>query len=303
MSHIPASEWPTKSRELHNHHMNSALWNGFQFRDDDIVVATYAKSGTTWVQWITAQLVFGGPETINLSAISPWVDLRYTPQALRDALDSQVHRRIMKTHLPIDALVFSPKAKYLYVARDGRDTLWSLYNHHSNLTDAAYKLLNDTPGLVGPPLGPPLDSVRSYFLRWLDQDGYPYWPYWNHIRGWWTARHLPNVKLMHFNDLKVDLESAITTIGAFLNISLDASALSRISQHCTFEHMKAHAESAAPRGGVGFKGGAQTFINKGTNGRWRDELTAEDIAMYESRALFELGPECAAWLKRGGTIS
>jgi aryl sulfotransferase len=40
--------WPHKTRELANHHMNSTIWNDFKFRDADIVVATYAKSDTTW---------------------------------------------------------------------------------------------------------------------------------------------------------------------------------------------------------------------------------------------------------------
>ena len=47
-------------RELHNHHFDSTIWNDFKFRDDDIIIATYAKSGTTWMQQIVAQLLFGG---------------------------------------------------------------------------------------------------------------------------------------------------------------------------------------------------------------------------------------------------
>ena len=46
-------------------------------------------------------------------------------------------------------------------------------------------------------------------------------------------------------------------------------------------------------------GGTKTFINKGTNGRWRDVLTAEESAEYEAKALAELGPECAHWLATG----
>jgi hypothetical protein len=38
---------PQKTRELHNHHFDSTIWNDFRFRSDDIVIATHAKSGTT----------------------------------------------------------------------------------------------------------------------------------------------------------------------------------------------------------------------------------------------------------------
>ena len=48
-------EWPVKTRELHNHHFDSTVWEEIEFRDDDIVIATYAKAGTTWMQQIIAQ--------------------------------------------------------------------------------------------------------------------------------------------------------------------------------------------------------------------------------------------------------
>ena len=71
--------WPIKTREIHNHHMNSTVWNDFKFRDDDIVIATYGKSGTTWMQQILAQLIFKGQEGIAVSPLSPWLDLRVMP--------------------------------------------------------------------------------------------------------------------------------------------------------------------------------------------------------------------------------
>jgi len=52
-------------------------------------------------------------------------------------------------------------------------------------------------------------------------------------------------------------------------------------------------------GGAIFDGGAEVFINKGTNGRWRDTLTKDDIELYEARAIEELGAECAHWLATG----
>src|SRR3546814_18287102 len=84
------------------------------------------KSGTTWTQQIVGQLIFGGEPGVDVASISPWVDLRVPPREVKlPALEAQSHRRFLKTHLPVDALVFSPVAKYLYVARDGRDVVWS----------------------------------------------------------------------------------------------------------------------------------------------------------------------------------
>jgi aryl sulfotransferase len=52
-------------------------------------------------------------------------------------------------------------------------------------------------------------------------------------------------------------------------------------------------------GGALWDGGGDSFIHKGTNGRWRDVLTDKDIRDYTARALMELGPDCAAWLALG----
>ena len=62
---------PTKTRELHNHHFDSTIWNDFQFRNDDIVISTYAKSGTTWTQQIVAQLLFGPDPDLAVAGMSP----------------------------------------------------------------------------------------------------------------------------------------------------------------------------------------------------------------------------------------
>jgi len=295
----PAIDWPRKTRELHNHHMNSTIWDRFAFRDDDVIVATYAKSGTTWTQQIVGQLVFGGAPDVPIHAISPWLDLRCMPPDTLDQLEAQAHRRIVKTHLPLDALTFSPKAKYLYVARDGRDVVWSLYNHHASANTLWYQLLNETPGLVGPPIGPPDPDIRRYFLTWLEKDGFPFWSYWENVATWWAARNLPNVRLVHFNRLKADPEGEMRSIAAFLGCDIPQERWPAIFNHCSFDFMKANAANVAPLGGAIFDGGAESFINKGVNGRWRDVLTAEDCETYERKAIAELGPECAEWLRTG----
>lgn len=48
--------------------------------------------------------------------------------------------------------------------------------------------------------------------------------------------------------------------------------------------MKANAAKSVPLAGAVFVDGAASFIHKGTNGRWRDALIAEDCGRYERAA-------------------
>lgn len=293
-------KWPAKKGELHSNHFDSTMWNDINFRDDDIVIATYAKSGTTWVQQIVSQLIFNGEEGLNVGEMSPWVDLRVPPKEVKlPAIESQTHRRFLKTHLPVPYLKFSPKAKYLYIGRDGRDVLWSLYNHHSNANEKFYGALNETPGLVGPKLDKPSESIVDYYHEWLDKDGFPFWSLWDNISSWWNIKDLPNVKLIHFNNLKKDMPGQIKEIADFLEIPIEESKWEQILEHCSFDYMKLNAALSAPLGGAFWEGGAKTFINKGTNGRWRDVLTTEEIRKYDSMAEQKLSAECARWLAMG----
>ena len=292
--------WPVKARELHSHHFDSTIWNDFRFRDDDIIIATYGKAGTSWTQQMIAQMMFGGDPELAVAEMSPWLDLRVPPKQVKlPEVEAQTHRRFMKTHLPVDALVFSPQAKYIYIGRDARDVVWSLYNHHANANDVWYDALNNTPGRVGPPIERPPEDIRQYWQDWMDKDGFPFWSFWENVRSWWAIRDLPNVKMIHFADLKRDMPGEMRKIAAFLDIDIDEARWDTIVEYCTFDWMKANATKSVPLGGAFWDAGAEVFINKGVNGRWKDTLTAEDNTRYDAMARSELGDACAQWLQTG----
>ena len=299
---MSVSGWPRKTRDIQNHHIDSTIWNSLKYRPDDVVIASYAKSGTTWLQQIVSQLIFQGREGLDVVSLSPWIEMRAVREQSLASAEAQSHRRFLKTHLPVDAIVFSPQAKYLYVARDGRDVVWSMYNHHLNASPLLYQVVNETPGRIGSPLMPPNCSVVEYFQAWLDRDGYPWLPFWQHVHSWWNIRSLPNVLMIHFSDLKTDLPRQIRRIATFLEIPIDPVRLDAIVEHCSFPYMKAHAEQFAIAGGAFWNGGAQTFVHKGTNGRWREALNAQQSARYEITAIEHLGAVCAQWLERGGYV-
>jgi len=297
-----AVEWPKKTREVKNAVCDSTRWNWFKFRDGDIIVATWAKTGTTWTQQIVRQLIFKGEEGL-LFETSPWLDFRPVPlELVLETLEAQKHRRFIKTHLPLDALVFSPNAKYLYIGRDGRDVAWSLYNHHAGFSEMAYQLINNTMGRVGPPLEPPKGDVLEYFREWLSGGSSALSvgsTFWEHVQGWWDARHLPNVLLLHYNNLKADLPGEMRRIAKFLDIEIDESKLPIMMEHCSIEYMRDTASKHSPIIDMVFTQGGKTFFNKGTNGRWKDLLTKEDLQRYEEVSRSSLTADCAHWVATG----
>lgn len=114
---------PRRTRVYQNHTIDSTRWDGFEVRDDDIVIATPYKCGTTWMQGIVSCLVLG--ECHHPTSI--WLDFRPTEiDKVLERLGKQEHRRFIKTHLPLDGLPYFESVKYIVVSRDPRDVFMSL---------------------------------------------------------------------------------------------------------------------------------------------------------------------------------
>ena len=72
-----------------------------------------------------------------------------------------------------------------------------------------------------------------------------------------------------------------------------------LADAATFASMKRDTHILGPEMGMIFEGGADRFLYKGTNDRWRDVLTADDLALYDIAAERTLTPELRCWLERG----
>jgi aryl sulfotransferase len=283
---------------------DSRIWLDFPFREGDVIVASYHKAGTTVTQQIVSQLVFEGKEDLPIWRLSPWLDFRLAPKAeMLAQLAAQTHRRCIKTHLPADALPLSSLASYVYVARDGRDVLWSFHYHLRNARDDFNDLQwrsFDPQGTLLPGGYPPIpESPREFFLEWLRADGFPHGSFFTNVGSWWAVRDRPNVLLVHYRNLLADLRGQIVRIARFLGYAPDPAQLDTLVRQCGFDYMKSHAAAYTPMGGGIFKGGAASFFNQGSVGRWRGVLRASDIAEYERVCEARLGRECAHWLATG----
>lgn len=298
---------PEVKQVYQNHHLDSTRWEDYIPRNDDIIIATSIRSGTTWLQTIVMHLIFQDLKPRSIGDFSPWLEFRPPPRGARvNLIEAQEHRRFIKTHLPLDGLPYFPQVKYIVVGRDVRDVCMSLWNHYSNYTTTMYQLLNETPGRVGPPLPPCPETINEFWRDlmtrgWFDweNEGYPFWSIVRYIQTWWDFRYLDNILFVHFKDLLQDLEEEIQRIANYLNIKVAKDLLPQIANAVTFKTVKQNAEHYEPGLEEKFNGGSQTFIYKGTNGRWRDVLTDDDLKLYEATLARELSPDCARWLESG----
>ncbi len=290
---------------------DSRRWNGYRPRAGDVVIATYPKSGTTWMQQIVSLLIFQSPQPRPVGDIGPWFDRRdmeNLPEALMRQLDSQTHRRFIKSHVPFDGMPIYDDVKYIHVARDGRDACLSYHNHCRAIGAQALARLDEV-GLADETLARPYprapEDPRDFFLRWMaegvsgEPDGVPFVSWFNFEGTWWAERHRANVLMVHYRDLKADLHGEMQRIAAFLGITVPQYLWPVLVDAATFANMRLHADELHPYIARVMTGGAQTFFHKGENERWHGVLTADDIAAFEARERERFEPECATWLHYG----
>ncbi|HEX5777140.1 MAG TPA: sulfotransferase domain-containing protein [Caulobacteraceae bacterium] len=300
------------TREYRTAVMDSRRWNAYAPRPDDIVIATYPKCGTTWTQRIVDLLVFQSTEPRTIMLTSRWLDATFFAPVEQDleALESQTHRRFIKSHLPLDALPVFEGVKYIHVARDGRDACTSMHNHQLGFLPEMKQRIGaiaaEDPQLAGlPPPATPEDP-REYFLQWIGlaeaYEGADYGvdlPFFEFEMTYWNERRRENLLLVHYNDLKADLPGEVRRIAEFLEIEVADDRLAELAAAARFETMKKQGHDLLPQLDHAFDRGHDRFLNKGTNGRWKDFLTADDLARYDALASRKLSGSAAAWITHG----
>uniref|UniRef100_A0A673AJU8 Sulfotransferase n=1 Tax=Sphaeramia orbicularis TaxID=375764 RepID=A0A673AJU8_9TELE len=98
------------------------FYEEFSFRPDDIIIVTYPKSGTTWMQELVPLIMSG----------VPWLEVH---RAYILNLEERPSPRMFATHfhynmMPTSFFKVKPKAKVLYVMRNPKDVFTSSFHYY-----------------------------------------------------------------------------------------------------------------------------------------------------------------------------
>lgn len=286
--------------------MDSTRWDRFVPRKDDIVIATSYKSGTTWVQSIVINLILPNEEDINIKDISPWLDMRILPlEETLSKLEKQKHRRVIKTHLPLNGLRFFKNVKYIIVGRDIRDVHISLWNFYRKFSESFLKLINADIDILFPPCPERFDEYWYNCMTkgWFDWEtqGYPAWSSINFMQEWWNFNYLPNVIFVHYNNLLSNPAHQIEKIAQFLEIDVNQLEIDNIVKKTSFDYMKKNASRYALDSQF-LSGRATSFFHKGRSEQWKKILSSEQLDLYDMAAKQGLSEDCRFWLETGRTV-
>jgi aryl sulfotransferase len=294
---------------------DSRRWDAFAFRPRDIVISTPPKSGTTWTQMLCALLIFDGPEfPAPLDEVSPWLDMCIYPLGeMMAALEAQTHRRVIKTHTPLDGLPLQPDVTYLVVGRDPRDVAIS-FEHHSANVDFDHVLELRAAAVGNADLAElpvpriPSEDPGERFRAFVADDSPGGVPptlasVLHHLETGWQRRHEPNVALAHYSDLQTDLVEELLRLARVLGIACTPKRARELATEASLVRMRERAAEVAPTASQETWKDVRAFFRSGTSGEWRDRLSAADLVVYEARVAQLVDPELAAWAHCGRLAS
>lgn len=253
-------------------------------------LASYPKSGSTWVRCFLRAYQFDAYEPININqigrismsdsrvsqfeAVANRPNAQLTDQdvnALRAAVQQRIaaalgKHQVVKTHnarvlvdgIPIICNEYSQRA--VYIVRNPLDIVDSLADHTGTNHERAIQSMNDPLFTFG---GPDMKFVRQYLTQWS-----------NHFHTWSVDVPYP-VLVLRYEDLLATPEKKFSELIGFLGWMFDGDRLQRAIRFSSFDVLKASEQS------VGFKETShaslsRNFFRRGQAGKWRSILSREN---------------------------
>ncbi|XP_026575553.1 sulfotransferase family cytosolic 2B member 1-like isoform X1 [Pseudonaja textilis] len=258
-------------------HTQSSLHfaSNFEFQDTDVLLVTYPKSGTTWMQEILTLIHSNGNlepiKTLPNWARAPWLEHSY----FREQLQHIRCPRLLTTHLPQPVLapaLKKAKPKVIYVVRNPKDVVVSYY-HFQRMA----KFFPEPSSFEG-------------FLHDFMAGTVHYGSWFEHVKGWLSCREELALFCITYEELHRDLRHCVERLSAFLGRPVQPEQANRILEHCSFavmrENLMVNGQLLPPEI-MDFQ--KSQFMRKGIVGDWRNHFSPKQSALFNERYQQEMG--------------
>jgi hypothetical protein len=310
-------------------------------KDNDVIVSTMVKGGTTWMLYLTHLIRTRGNNNMSWNEINtntPWPAFIHKPghtwndtkmllnttilsdgTPLKEIWDHPSYLfRVFKAHeapvddelgknshisvLPISTT--NKKVKYLAMYRDLPDVLASFYPFVKSHEEEFNRLWGGYP-----PAFPSTKIMLDIMFKGPYPLGYDLLLY---LKIWWKYRNNANVLLLHYNDAINDLEKVTRTLAKFYDVTLTDSEILDIVDKASFKSMKAMTDKFSYRlwGNTDIRNGELTAMKHGS--QIRKGIKGDSSQLFSSKELdyinnivndyFKNDPEILTWSRNGGHL-
>ncbi|KAF8372571.1 hypothetical protein PRIPAC_79000 [Pristionchus pacificus] len=249
------------------------------FDENDVIIVSYPKSGTTWVSEVLSAIAYEGNteklKQVRMDERVPWIEMDHrcwdpnSPvQASAKGPVRDGKKQIWFSHLHLDYLpptARAGKCKVVYVARNPKDNAVSYFHFHRLTTFMGLQKdmkWND----YFPLFCSGYICVGNWFKHTLD-----YWKF---------TRNNPNAKFVVYEDLKKDLMGEMQSLEEFVGIPLTPEQRLEVVKHCSFDSMKDN-KMTNREGLAVFDHGETKFMRKGIVGDWKNYFTVAQNEAFD----------------------
>jgi glycosyltransferase involved in cell wall biosynthesis len=228
---------------------------------DDILLASYPKSGNNWIRFLIANVVFPdkevGWDNIDKLIFDP------TVTAQRDFVRAQ-RPRVMRTHFPFDPRF----RRVIYIVRDPRDIAVSQYHYARKVR----RIEDDYP-------------IERFMDMFMAGDLTLTNGSWGENAGsWLAARHRhPGFLLLRYEDLLADTARELTRVAKFIGLSSDPELIARAVESSSARKMREKEKKEGQQSNF-MKGSRQDlpYVRAAKSGGWKKDLPETQVARIES---------------------
>uniref|UniRef100_A0A2K5C0L6 Sulfotransferase n=1 Tax=Aotus nancymaae TaxID=37293 RepID=A0A2K5C0L6_AOTNA len=241
----------------------------FEAKPDDLLICTYPKAGTTWIQEIVDMIEQNGDVEKCQRAIiqqrHPFIEWARPPQPSGFHHVAQAGLKFLSSSNPPSSAYQSAEiTNFLYVARNAKDCMVSYY-HFQRMN---HKLPD--PG-----------TWEEYFETFIN--GKVVWGSWfDHVKGWWEMKDRYQILFLFYEDIKRDPKHEIQKVMKFMGKNLDETVLDKIVQETSFEKMKENPMTNRSTVSKSIMDQSiSPFMRKGTVGDWKNHFTVAQNERFD----------------------